>query len=138
MGDLPINYNKQLHRFLEENEFCSSDKFEKGKYLYLFMVDFDDVTKCFGVGYTIVYALKKGMYNTKDCIKTDIKVTRPRINKVQIGDTKKMDTFELDNLIEFTDKAGSFVYHCDVRTKKDKHGIHRVVDIESLAKYVEI
>lgn len=136
MNKLPINYKKQLDRFLEENTFCSSDEFEKGKYLYLFMVDFDDIPKCFGVGYTIKYALKKGMCNTKGCIKTDIKVTRPRINKVRIGDTKKMDTFDLDNLIKYHDKSNSFVYYYDTNTVKDKHGIYRVANIESFSKYV--
>ena len=98
---------EQTERILSENNFCKNPNFEKGKYLYLFMMDIDQRTRCFGVGYTISYAIKKGIENSEGILKESISIARPRINKILTGDTEKMDTFELDAFISLnqnTDK----------------------------------
>lgn len=92
---------EQKERILSENNFCKNPDFEKGKYLYMFMIDIDHKTRCFGIGYTISYAIKKGIENSEGILKEGISIARSRVNKILTGNTEKMDTFELDALIAF-------------------------------------
>lgn len=101
---------EQKERILSENNFCKNPDFEKGKYLYMFMMDINNKTRCFGIGYTISYAIKKGIENSEGILKENISIARPRINKILTGDTEKMDTFELDALLSFSDQGSSWTH----------------------------
>lgn len=96
-------------KIYDEIKFCESEEFEKGKYLYMFMLDVNGITRCFGVGYTIDYAFKKGLENT-DLIFGEVVVKNPRINKILVGETEKMDTFDLSNKMFYIDEVQTFAF----------------------------
>lgn len=91
-----------MKKFFEETMFNGKPDFKKGDFLYMFMADVDGVTRCFGIGYTIQYAVIKGVDNLLNLNIPNL--TRLRVNKVRTGECVKCDTFEFedtDSLYEY-------------------------------------
>lgn len=78
--------NKKLSN---ELEFCNSNNFKIGEYLYMGMAKVKGKTVCISVGYKIDYAIKKA----QEFIQLLEKIDFYKINKVKVGELKPMDSF---------------------------------------------